>query len=61
MARQKKVEEPGLLDVYASMAMISLILTDKERTMHSMEMVTKNAFAFAKEMMKQRQEAMKDE
>jgi uncharacterized protein YqjF (DUF2071 family) len=55
----KKIPEPTLLDLYAGMAMISLIQQDAIRTTESMEQISKNAFAFAEQMLKQRTVTMK--
>lgn len=55
----KKIPEPTLLDLYAGMAMISLIQQDAIRTPESMKQIAANAFAFAEEMLKQRTVTMK--
>lgn len=55
----KKIPEPNLMDLYAGMAMMSLIRQDALRTRESMKQITENAFAFAEQMLRQRELTMR--
>jgi hypothetical protein len=59
MARQKKVEEPGLLDLYAGFALAGLV--GRADVMEPPSSLAKDAFEIAKAMLERREEELKND
>jgi hypothetical protein len=59
MARQKKVDEPGLLDLYAGFALVGVI--SRADLMEPPSSLARDAFEIAQAMLKRRQQELKDE